>query len=231
MQWAQWQATDEAIRAEFGYSAVGDLAAARELHAFIPATSRFRDLGVEVRNRRNVAVVGCGPSLTATPASVLAGRVLVAADGAAGWLKENDLRPHLVVTDLDGAPDDLRWAAKRGAHMVVHAHGDNRQAIRDLAPQLGPLLYGTYQGPAQANLEPMRNVGGFTDGDRAVMLCEDLGAKAVMLVGFDFDAEPSKYSHKWDPKTKPAKLAWAERIIAGVAGRGKTLVQRYVGVP
>ncbi len=32
----------------------------------------------------------------------------------------------------------------------------------------------------------------------------------------------------WNPETKPAKLKWAERIVAGVVERGKTDVQRYV---
>ncbi|MES2155612.1 MAG: 6-hydroxymethylpterin diphosphokinase MptE-like protein [bacterium] len=226
MQWADWAPSDAAIRAEFGYSLDADQAAARALHAIVPATSRFRELGVEVRNRRNVAVIGAGPSLARTTPSILEGKVVVAADGAVTWLREVRVTPHVVVTDLDGNPDDLVWAAQQGAHMVVHAHGDNRDAIRGLASRLLPQLYGTYQGPPM-QLEPMRNVGGFTDGDRAVVLCEDLGARQATLVGFDFGAEPSAYSYKWDPKTKPAKLAWAERIVGQVAARGKMRVELY----
>lgn len=228
VQWADWEGFDTQIRAAFGYSLAGDQAAARELHALVPAASRFRNLGVDVRNRRNVAVVGAGPSLDKTPPGILEGKVVVAADGAVSWLRQGGLLPQLVVTDLDGDPDDLAWAARQGAAMVVHAHGDNRDAIRNLAPRLAPLLYGTYQGPPDDALAPMQNVGGFTDGDRALVLCEALGARAVTLVGFDFDAPPSAYSHKWDPKTKPAKLAWAERIVSMVAARGLMAVQKYV---
>jgi uncharacterized Rossmann fold enzyme len=228
MEWSEWEPRYRAICAEFGYREADDRAAAHILHPLIPATNRLRDLGVEVRNRRNVVVVGAGPSLLKTPASALAGQVLVACDGAAGWLREQGAAPHIVVTDLDGAPDDLAWAASRGSAMVVHAHGDNQPALRALAPKLGPRLYGTYQSAPEPGLEPMRNLGGFTDGDRAVALCESLGAKAVLLVGFDLDAPPSPYSHRWDPRTKPAKLAWARRLIGEAAARGRVAITQYM---
>jgi uncharacterized Rossmann fold enzyme len=228
MEWAAWEPRYRAICAQFGYREEDDLAAARELRALVPATSRFRDLGVQVRNRRDVCVVGAGPSLERTRPDALAGRIVVACDGAATWLREGGLVPHLVVTDLDGAPADLEWAAAHGSAMVAHAHGDNREAIRDLAPRLGPQLYGTYQCAPRPELEPMRNVGGFTDGDRAVLLCEELGARSVLLFGFDFGAPPSRYSHRWDPATKSAKLAWAERLVGEAAARGRMGVTRYM---
>lgn len=224
MRWDDWQPHYGAICAEFGFDPAADRAAAHELHPLVPATSRFRELGVELRNRRNVAVVGAGPSLHRTDAAALAGRIVVACDGAATWLREAGVTPHLVVTDLDGAPDDLEWAAAQGSAMVVHAHGDNRDALARLAPRLGPRLFGTYQCEPETALEPMRNVGGFTDGDRAVLLCEELGAKEALLFGFDFEAPPSHYSFKWDPRTKPAKLAWARRLVEGVSARGKMRV-------
>lgn len=229
MQWTEWAPTMAAIRAEFGYREEDDRAAARELRALLPARPPpWRDLGVDLRNRANVVVAGAGPSLTKAPASLFAGKVTVAADGATQRLRELGVVPHAVVTDLDGHPDALAWAAASGARMVVHAHGDNRPALAALVPRLGPLLHGTHQVPPTPELEPLRNVGGFTDGDRAVMLCEAMGARAALLVGFDFDAPPSAYSHKWDPATKPAKLAWAERIVAGVHARGALHLTRWV---
>lgn len=220
MEYALWQATEAAIRHQFGYDAAADRAAAHELHALVPTTNRLRELGVLVRNRTNLTILGAGPSLAGTVPATLAGRILIAADGAAGWLRENGLVPDLVVTDLDGNPDDLAWAARRGAAMVVHAHGDNRPQLAQLAPHLLPRLYGTHQGPPEPALAPMANVGGFTDGDRAVVLCEHLGARAATLHGFDFNSPPGPYSHRWDPATKPAKLAWAERIVSEVHARG-----------
>ncbi|MEK6975474.1 MAG: 6-hydroxymethylpterin diphosphokinase MptE-like protein [Candidatus Thermoplasmatota archaeon] len=229
MDWATWAPTMTAIRAEFGYAEADDRAAAHELRARLPAGAPpWRDLGVDIRNRRNLVIVGAGPSLAAAPASLFVGQVTVAADGATGRLRELGVVPHAVVTDLDGHPDALAWAAAQGSRMVVHAHGDNRPALAALVPRLGPLVHGTHQVAPEPALEPLRNVGGFTDGDRAVMLCEELGARVGILVGFDFDAPPSAYSHKWDPRTKPAKLAWAKRIVEGVHGRGKLHLRQWV---
>lgn len=229
MQWTAWAPTMAAIRAQFGYAEADDRAAARELRALLPERPpAWRELGVEVRNRRNLVVVGAGPSLAKAPAALFVGHIVVCADGAAGRLRELGVVPHVVVSDLDGDPDALAWAAAQGAHMVVHAHGDNRRALASLLPRLGPLVHGTHQVEPGPELEPLRNVGGFTDGDRAVMLCEELGGKAALLVGFDFDAPPSSYSHKWDPATKPAKLAWAQRIVEGVQQRGQLHLRRWV---
>jgi uncharacterized Rossmann fold enzyme len=217
-----------AIRAEFGYEVEPDREAAHALHKLVPATNRLRDLGVDVRNRRDVVIAGCGPGLAKVKASLFADKVVVAVDGAAERLQELGVLPRIVVTDLDGKAESLEWAAAQGARMLVHAHGDNRKAIAALAPKLGPQIYGTHQLEPMPGLEPMKNFGGFTDGDRAVLLCEHLGTRAAMLVGFEFDQEPSKYSHQWDPKTKPKKLAWAERIVAECQARGKIALTKWM---
>ncbi len=228
MEWAAWAPTVAAIRAEFGYQETDDLAAARDLQALVGAASRFRDLGADLRNRRNIVVAGCGPSLEQAPPSLFVGKITVAADGATQRLQELGVVPNVVVTDLDGDPKALEWAAQAGARMVVHAHGDNRPALRTLVPRLGPILYGTHQVEPNAGLKPLENPGGFTDGDRAVLLCEEFGARQATLVGFDFDASPGPYSHRWDPQTKPAKLAWARRIIDAAHQRGRMVIQHWV---
>lgn len=226
MQWLEWADVDAAIRAEFRYRPEDDLATARRLRTLVPADHRLRDLAPGLRGRRDVVVVGCGPSLADARPDAVQGALVVAADGATSWLREQGIVPHVVVTDLDGRPDDLAWAAGAGAAMVVHAHGDNGDAVRDLAPMLGPRLYGTYQGPPVPGLAPLSNPGGFTDGDRAVVLCEHLGVRSAALLGFDFGAPPGPYSHRWDPRTKPQKLAWAERIVDAVAARGRLALRR-----
>ena len=50
------------------------------------------------------------------------------------------------------------------------------------------------------------NFGGFTDGDRAAFLADELGAADLRFVGWDFD----------DPAVGPEKarkLRWAERLL------------------
>ncbi|MHB8634467.1 MAG: 6-hydroxymethylpterin diphosphokinase MptE-like protein [Thermoplasmatota archaeon] len=227
MEWRDWEATAAGIRAEFGYPVALDRAAALELKA-LSGPMRWRDLGVLVRNRRNVTIVGCGPGLVAATAEIFEGKVVVACDGATQRLRHIGVVPELVVTDLDGDPEALKWAASQGSSMVVHAHGDNRRHVAALVPHLGPLLYGTHQVAPEPELEPLRNWGGFTDGDRAVLLCEGLGALAALLVGFEFEADPSPYSHRWDPATKPAKLRWAKAIVSACQARGSLQMRRWV---
>lgn len=221
MEWDAWRPHYEAIVRAFGYDPAADRAAADLLHAMVPPLNRFRNVGVQVRNRRNLVIAGCGPGLERAPASLFVGNIVVAADGATERLQELGVPPQVVVTDLDGRADALRWAAESGSFMVVHAHGDNVDALRNLAPRLGPQIYGTFQCPPWPGCAPMANVGGFTDGDRAVLLAEHLGARAATLVGFEFDAAPSRYSNKWDPVTKPRKLAWAKRLVEEAHARGK----------
>lgn len=228
MDWSAWEPTLREVRSAFGYPASADDEAARILHGLVPATNRWRELGAEVRNRRNLVIVGCGPGLDRVPASLFVGQVVVAADGATSRLRELGVVPHLVVTDLDGKADDLAWAARQGARMLVHAHGDNQAALHDLGPRLGPQLYGSHQVEPRDDLLPLQNPGGFTDGDRAVVVCEHLGAKAALLVGFEFDAPPSRHSHRWDPATKPRKLDFARRIVEGVHARGRLLLRSWV---
>lgn len=217
-----------AIRAEFGYAAEPDREAAHALRKLVPPTNRLRDLGVEVRNRKDLVVAGCGPGLAEAKASLFVGKAVVAADGATERLRELGIVPRIVVTDLDGDADALAWAGAQGSRMVAHAHGDNRAAVADVVPTLGPLVHGTHQVEPTPGLEPLKNVGGFTDGDRAVLLCEHLGARAALLVGFETDQPPSRYSHSWDPATKPAKLAWAGRIVAACQARGRLALTRWV---
>jgi uncharacterized Rossmann fold enzyme len=228
VEWTAWAPTMAAIRREFGYPAEPDREAAHELHKRVPPTNRLRDLGVEVRNRRDLVVAGCGPGLEKAEADVFLGKAVVAADGATERLRELGVVPRLVVTDLDGKPEALEWAAAQGSRMVVHAHGDNRQAVADLVPRLGPQVYGTHQAEPQPGLEPLKNVGGFTDGDRAVLLCEHLGARAALLVGFETGQPPSRYSHRWDPATKARKLEFAERIVADCHARGRLALTKWV---
>jgi 2-amino-4-hydroxy-6-hydroxymethyldihydropteridine diphosphokinase len=217
LDWREWQAFDQQIRADFSYPVEADHRAARRLRDLVPADHRLRDLVPLMRGRTDVTIVGCGPSLEGARVDGL----VVAADGATEWLREQGVAPAVVVSDLDGDPQSLEWAAKRGAYVLAHAHGDNLQAIHDVAPRLGPRLYGTYQGPPVPGLAPLGNVGGFTDGDRAVVLAEHLGARRARLVGFDFDAPPTRYSHRWDPATKMRKLAWAQRVVQDVRRRGR----------
>ena len=82
---------------------------------------------------RDVLVFGAGPSLE-PDFKMLKGFlnrfVTMASDGATSIFLEHGLRPDVVVTDLDGRIEDLLKADEMGSLMVVHAHGDNVEALR-----------------------------------------------------------------------------------------------------
>ncbi len=217
MDFDAWRPTYEAILADFGWHAEADAHSARHLQTLVP-NGAWRHVGTELKNRPRAIIVGCGPQLEDLRASALPQGVVVAADGATTRLRELGIIPRVVVTDLDGDPEALCWAAQQGSSMVVHAHGDNQERL-DLVQELGPLVAGSCQGDP-AGLEPLRNHGGFTDGDRAALLCEAMHVRDIALACFDFEAPPSRYSHHYNAGTKARKLAWAKRILEAAVGRG-----------
>jgi hypothetical protein len=78
--------------------------------------------------------------------------------------------------------------------------------------QYGPLFRGRVVMTTQSSpFRQVRNYGGFTDGDRAVVLARHFGAQQIFLLGFDF-LHPKPKKGK-DPEVKLRKLAWARRII------------------
>lgn len=221
-----WSGTYRAILAEFGWDEADDRIAAERLQGLVPG-DRWKHVGTELKHRPAATVVGCGPILDDLETADFPDGVVVAADGATSRLQELGIVPRVVVTDLDGDMEALRWAADQGTAMVVHAHGHNHRHLQRRVQDLGAFVAGTYQCTPDDALAPLRNLGGFTDGDRAVLLCEWFGVRLVNLLCFDFHADPSPHSGSWDPHTKPQKLAWAQRLIGDVAARGATQVQHW----
>jgi uncharacterized Rossmann fold enzyme len=133
--------------------------------------------------------------------------VVIAADGATSILLSAGITPNIIVTDLDGNMDDEFQANKKGAIMVVHAHGDNMDALSAEVPRLKRVIGTTQSKP----LKNVYNFGGFTDGDRSVFLAQEMGAKSITLIGFDFkDVNVTPLKKK--------KLMWAEKLIDMVMG-------------
>lgn len=161
---------------------------------------RVRDL----INGRTVVVCGNAPSLFSELSCLDEAEYscFIAADGASAVILKKGKVPDIVVTDLDGDPSALLEASRLGSTMVVHAHGDNLDALRAYVPLFKEPVGTTQSRP----LENVHNFGGFTDGDRCVFLAKSLGASRVKLIGFDF----------YDPRVTPRKakkLLWAKRLI------------------
>ncbi len=201
MEFHVWEPVYERILADFGFDRVGDERARDRLAAMSDPfdLDTLPDLA-----GATVAVAGAGPSLVDEVDAAAAADYVVAASAAATTLRDAGVGVDLTVTDLDGAPERLAAASHEGLPVAVHAHGDNVDALERWVPEFAAdrLLPTTQAEPAG----PVRNFGGFTDGDRAAFLADSLGAGTLTFVGWSFD----------DPavsELKAKKLRWAERLL------------------
>lgn len=209
MDWNDWEPLYREIVAELGLDPEADMASAMLLRHM---TGHLPDALDEVeRLLRGMDVTVYGPALRRS--DLCQGSPGIAAGSAAGCLMELGVCPDIVVTDLDGDMESQLYAAGMGALMVVHAHGDNADAIREWVPMLeGPVLRTTQARPFPG----IHNFGGFTDGDRAVFLALHLGASSVTLRGFDLEHPVPKPGA--DPARKRAKLAIAKKLLSIAKG-------------
>jgi len=177
---------------------------------------------------RKVYVFGAGPSLErALEEFDFSDGTLIAADGATTALLDFGIVPDVIVTDLDGRILDIKLANDKGSFLVVHAHGDNRDKLVSYVPFLSRIL-GTCQTEP---LDIIYNFGGFTDGDRAVFLAEELGAREITLVGFDFGetvgkwSKPSLREHSPVWETKRKKFEFAKELLVWLEKNGRARIE------
>ncbi len=166
---------------------------------------------------KDIVIFGAGPSLDWSLNSkkrYYIDKITIAADGATSALLKYDIKPDIIVTDLDGKISDQIYANNKGSLLIVHAHGDNIEKIKKNVPKFNGDIIGTTQiNPDQ--YENIFNFGGFTDGDRAVFIAEHFQAKTIYLIGFDFNSKIGKYSFKnnKDHSKKLEKLKWCKKLI------------------
>lgn len=222
---AQWPMAFAEIRRDFGFSLHADRAVAERLAAKLGkppynVAAVLKDAKEQAR-RRTVWVLGAADSAREDLGRVPADAVLWAADGATTAALEARRVPGLITTDLDGNLDHEAQAARRGALVFLHAHGDNGHELEAHLADFPPKkVAGTCQVEP---IKPLINPGGFTDGDRAVFLALTFGAKQVRLVGFDYKT-PGHYSGRFDPIRKPRKLEWAKRLIDRLIEAGAPVI-------
>jgi 2-amino-4-hydroxy-6-hydroxymethyldihydropteridine diphosphokinase len=222
VEYSRWAPYYERIRVQLGLPFDREETALAGLRAVLPRNARAKPLE-RIRPRlagREVVVVGLAPGAGPPPMwrrSEEGGQfAIVAADGATATCLTAGIVPDVVVTDLDGPLPAEVAANQRGSLVVVHAHGDNQGAVAEWVPQFPGELAGSWAGPPA---EDVIDVGGFTDGDRGVFLAEHLGARRILLWGFDFTrvVEPDLASRT----RKRVKLAWARRAIGALADQGR----------
>ncbi|MHA1239076.1 MAG: 6-hydroxymethylpterin diphosphokinase MptE-like protein, partial [Candidatus Odinarchaeia archaeon] len=139
------------------------------------------------------------------------------------------LKPHIVVSDLDGLDlNDLKVAVNLGAYLIIHAHGDNIEQIKRYPSFLAHKTFGTMQSNS---LENVFNIGGFTDGDRALIIAESCDPKEIFLAGMEFGEIVGEYSKKNMPfahmasQKKRLKLKFGEMIVEWVKKTAKVTVK------
>ena len=222
MEFGLWEKYYTEILDDFGFSRSGDENSAKVLDEILSEEGclTLDDLAQIVGFSDKYIVFGAGPSLKEHIIFLkenydLKDYVLVSADGATTALIEERLVPDIVATDLDGNIDDILLANLRGANIVVHAHGDNLDAVVKFTPFFNNVL-GTTQAQPVGNVY---NFGGFTDGDRAIFLAVALGAREITLAGMDFGDIVTKYSRPNIPtdvaeadEFKKKKLVYAEEL-------------------
>ena len=234
MNLAIWFSWYEEILREFGFSREDDEESAELLNQLLGDSNGLSPSSMPLINK--ALIFGAGPSLKknimelksaesselidSSKSIELSNFTLIAADGATTALLEEDIIPDIIVTDLDGKMEDIIQANEKGSFLAVHAHGNNQDKIDKWVLQLQRVL-GTVQS---VPLKNVYNFGGFTDGDRALFLAVELGARCVVLAGMDFGKVVTKYSRpdldhsegKAD-EIKELKLKYAKRLVEWAA--------------
>lgn len=223
----EWEGWYTEILDDFGFSRDADERTADLLDGILEEKGclTIDELYSEVvynkkRDTEKFIIFGAGPSLKKHINMLkdynLDEYVLIAADGATTALLEEDIIPDIIATDVDGKISDLLTANANGAYFVIHGHGNNEKNIEMWTDSFNKIL-GTTQSIPFGNIY---NFGGFTDGDRAMYLAIELGAKEMILAGMDFGNLVTKYSRpdiegEIGPadEIKTKKLIYAERLL------------------
>jgi len=203
-----WWDFQDRIEDQFAFSRIREDVASRFASRIF---TQEGDISDHVKDR-DLVIVGAGiNSFTDIPESDL-----LAADGALRACLERGTIPEFIVTDLDGYISDLIWASEHGSKVIVHSHGDNLAALYRYSSHIRPICV-TSTHPSTGT----SCWGGFTDGDRALMMALSLGCKSVQLIGFDF-SKIGDYSGKYSPR-KLEKLAWAKKIVTECMQRSNSV--------
>ena len=214
-----WKTQFNEIRKEFGYLEKDDLISVKKLDSILKGKNSKNQLQKIIKGK-TVFIIGAGPSLTKSLKHIKNSEnvVKIVADGAVKALIEKNIKPDILVTDLDGDLESIEKIGKTKIPIIVHAHGDNFEKL-EIVKKLKNVV-GSTQTRKFGKIE---NFGGFTDGDRCVFLAEYFDARKIVLIGMDFGQKIGKYSKQRiaDRKTKIKKLKFGKRIVEWLGTKSK----------
>jgi len=204
-----WWSFQEEISEQFVFSKVREEAAAR----LVSNTNQKISLIKERIEGKNLILLGAG----LTKETKIPNKNVIVADGALRACLEQSITPSIVVTDLDGYIPDILYASEKGSEIVLHAHGDNIARVFQYILELGPNCITTTYPSVSSSCW-----GGFTDGDRALMMVLSLNCNTVRMVGFDYKIIGA-YSGDYSPR-KLEKLYWAKKIVEACRKRSNKII-------
>jgi len=208
MDFREWEPYYLRILSDFGYDPHRDVESAELLQRTIVQNTICDEKCLRKRIGEKVTVFGAAPDLEAQIEKGGWSGPIIAAGSATSVLMAHGIVPDVMFTDLDGDVVAEVEANTQGAVAVILAHGDNMALVKRWVPMFEGSLMPTCQCRPFGLL---RNFGGFTDGDRAVMTARHFGARRIDLIGFDF-LHP-RHKEKSDADLKLKKLGWAQHII------------------
>jgi len=214
-----WKIKFKKIRKEFRYSEKEDFRSAKKLNLLLKRKNSKEEFRNVIKGK-TVFIIGAGPSLSKSLKHIKKSKNItkIVADGAVRALLEKNIKPDILVTDLDGDLESIKKIGKTKIPIIVHAHGDNYDKL-EIVKKFSNVT-GTTQTREFGKLE---NFGGFTDGDRCVFLAEYFNANKIVLIGMDFGQKIGKYSkHRViNRRTKIKKLKFGKMIIEWLATKSK----------
>jgi len=214
-----WKTQFKEIRKEFGYLEKDDLISAKKLDSLLKGKNSKRQFQNMIQGR-TVFIVGAGPSLTKSLKYIKKSKNVtkIVADGAVRALLEKNIKPDILVTDLDGDLKSIEKIGKSKIPIIVHAHGDNYEKL-EIVKKLKNVVGSTQT----RKIGKIENFGGFTDGDRCVFLAEYFNASKIVLIGMDFGRKIGKYSkHRIvDRKIKIKKLKFGKKVVGWIGTKSK----------
>ena len=214
-----WKTKFNEIRKEFGYSEKEDLISAKKLNLLLKTKNSKKQFQDMIKGK-TIFIIGAGPSLSKSLKHIKKSKNItkIVADGAVRALLEKNIKPDILVTDLDGDLESIKKIGRTKIPIIVHAHGNNSDRL-EIVKGFSNVI-GSTQTRKFGKLE---NFGGFTDGDRCVFLAEYFNASKIVLIGMDFGQKIGRYSKQKviNRRTKIKKLKFGKMIIEWFATKSK----------